>query len=70
MPVINTSSSRCSADAGVARLEDEARQLVRRFFRASLTGHSAGVELLTMAGARPVQKATLNRLGVPQAALW
>lgn len=65
MPVVSGSRGNHSADAGVAKTEDDARHLVSRFMKAALRGHQAGVELLTMAGAKPVTKSTLNKLGVP-----
>ena len=65
MPVISKNTGGRSANAGVARAKDDARHMVSRFMKAALTGHQAGVELLTMAGATPVSKSKLNKLGVP-----
>lgn len=65
MPVISTSRGGRSADAGVAKSEGDARHLVSRFMRAALKGHQVGVDLLAMAGAKPVKIGMLNKLGVP-----
>lgn len=62
MPVMAKSNSNYSADKGVKSAQIAASYTVGQFIKSSLAGKTSAVERISMAGAKPLSVATLNRL--------